>query len=155
MHSRDCDSPGCGDLRRYLRDFAALTALPAVWSSAGRRQVGENLADVLVRILTPDFIYVRLKGRTSQETMELVRFGQGPDTPERQRSIRAVLAPWLRSESSASAIFSLPDPLGNGTVRAAATPIGAACEFGVLVAASGQPGFPTEEDRLLLGVAAN
>src|SRR5262249_18378587 len=52
-------------------------------------------------------------------------------------------------------VLSLPHPLGDGRVQAAVIPIGYGCEFGVLVVASRPPGFPTEEDRLLLGVAAN
>ncbi len=155
MRSSDSDSTDRRELQRYLRDFAALTALPAVWSKADRAQIGENLADVLVRLLLPDFIYVRLKEMTGQETLEVVRCSQEPDLPEWQWAISAALEPLLRGDGSATAVFSLPHPFGDGIVQATATPIGAGCEFGVLVAASGQPDFPSEEDRLLLGVAAN
>jgi PAS domain S-box-containing protein len=155
MHASDSHPPGRRKQRRYLRDFAALTALPAVWSSAGRPQIGANLADVLVRLLLPEFVYVRLRGTTGQEAIEIVRCGQGSDSPERREAIRAAVEPWLPGGASATAVFSLALPPGEGSVQAAAIPIGAACEFGVLVAASGQPGFPAEEDRLLLGVAAN
>jgi PAS domain S-box-containing protein len=155
MGSSDSHSPDRRELRRYLRDLTALTALPAVWSSASRQQIGESLADVLVRLLLPDFIYVRLKALIGQETLEVVRRGQEPELPEWQRAISAALEPWLSGDSSPTDVFSLPHPLGDGFVQTAAVPIGAACAFGVLVAASGQPDFPTEEERLLLGIAAN
>jgi PAS domain S-box-containing protein len=155
MHATESDSPDRREHRRYLRDFAALTALPAVWTSADPQHIGESLAEVLVRILYPDFICVRLKGLSGRKPMAVVRPGGGVDGAERERAISAALDPWLPCDSSAAAVFSLSHPLGDGLVQAAVTPIGSACAFGVLVAASGQPGFPTEEDRLLLGVAAN
>jgi PAS domain S-box-containing protein len=155
MHPTECDSPDRRESRRYLRDFTALTALPAVWSRADRRHIAEGLADVLVRILYPDFIYVRLEGLRGREPITVLRLAQEGDVAEWERAIGEALGLWLPCESSATAVFPLPHPLGDGLVQAAATPIGSACEFGVLVAASGQPGFPTEEDRLLLGVAAN
>ena len=42
-----------------------------------------------------------------------------------------------------------------GTCRGVAIPIGVNAEGGVVAAASGRNGFPTETDRLMLGLAAN
>src|SRR5262245_23372169 len=153
-------TPGVGStdsqpLRRYLRDLVALTALPAVWNEADRRHIAESLADVLVKVLYPEFVHVRLKGQRGEATVEVTRTGQGPDLPERGRVISRALEPCLAGDTSGGAVVSLPHPLGDGHVQAAIMPVGYAGEFGVLAVASGRPGFPTEEDRLLLGVAAN
>src|SRR5262245_22638580 len=142
-------------LRGYLRDLAALTVLSGVWASADRRHIAESLADVLVKVLYPDFVYVRLKGPGGDDPIEVVRTGQGPDVPEREWPVSSALEPCLPCDTSDATVLSLPHPLADGRVQAAVIPIGYSCEFGVLVAASRPPAFPTEEDRLLLGVAAN
>ena len=46
-------------------------------------------------------------------------------------------------------------PQGPGTVRVAVVPIGCGRQDGVLIAGSQRPAFPSEDDRLLLSVAAN
>ena len=144
------------ELRRYLRDIAALTALPAVWLGADRRHIAESLADVLVKVLAPVvFITVRLEGRAAGETIEAVRTGQGQEVATPLRAIGGALDPWLAGDLADAAVLSLPHPFADGKVQAAVAPIGYGCELGALVAASDLPGFPTAEDRLLLGVAAN
>jgi PAS domain S-box-containing protein len=141
-------------LRRYLRDLAALTALPAVWQGADPRQIAESLADVLVKVLCPEFVYLRLKGARGEDLVEVARTGQGAAVPDGGWAIRGALEACLPGDTSGAAVVSLPHPL-DGRVQAAVVPVGYGGEFGVLVAASGEPGFPTEEDLLLLGVAAN
>jgi PAS domain S-box-containing protein len=148
-------SPGNRELRRYLRDLAALTALPAVWSGADCRQLAESLADVVVKLFYPDFVCVRLKGSRSQEPLEVVRTREGADILDWERVIGAGLEPCLPCDTTNASVVSLPHPIADSQVRAAVIPIGYSCELGMLIAAGGQPGFPSEEDRLLLGVAAN
>ena len=55
----------------------------------------------------------------------------------------------------ADAPTTIPDPLGAGTLKIAVTRFGVADDSGSVVACSRNPDFPTEQDRLLLGVAAN
>ncbi len=155
MDATETHPPECRELHRYLRDIAALTALPAVWSQADQHQIGASLAEVLLRILVPYFLFVRLPGRRGEEAVEVFRVGQGPDLPDLEWALRAALEPWTDCDSSSATVFALPQPLSDGLLQAAVTPIGAGCEFGVLVVGSGQADFPSEEDRLLLGVAAN
>jgi PAS domain S-box-containing protein len=155
MHSTSASSSANRDLRRFLRDLAALTALPAVWKGAAPQHIAENLADVLVKLFYPDFVYVRLKGSRSHAPIEVVRTRQGMDVSEGDWSISRTLEPCLPGDTSNPTVLSLPHPFADGEVQAAVVPIGYGCEFGLLVVAGSQPGFPTDEDRLLLGVAAN
>ncbi len=138
------------ELRRYLRDVAALTALPAVWAGADRRQIAESLADVLAKVLDADFVCLRLK-RPEGETVEVTRTGQGLPAGGWMEA----LASALPGDTSTAAVLSLSHPLDGGPVPAAVVPIGYGGDFGVAMAASGRPGFPSEGDRLVLGVAAN
>jgi PAS domain S-box-containing protein len=156
MHSTSSASSAAHrELRRYLRDLAALTALPAIWRGAAPQHIAEGLADVLVKLFYPDFVFVRLKGSKGHSLIEIVRTRQGLDISEGNWAINRALEQCLPCDTTDPAVLSLPHPFADGEVQAAVIPIGYGCEFGLLVVAGSQGGFPTDEDRLLLGVAAN
>jgi hypothetical protein len=96
------------DVRRYLRDLAALTALPAVWSRADRRQVAENLADVLVKVVDPDFVLVRFKASHTEDATEVARVGQESAGAQRERAIKDALEPWLLRDAADAAVTATP-----------------------------------------------
>ncbi len=143
-------------LRRRVRDLVAISALPAVWIGYDPPHIAESLADVLLSALRADFIYIRIRGHSDEAPIEVIRPKQGVDASDHTREIAAAVAPWLKSKASDPPL-SIPNPLGGGTVRLAITPIGLIHEeeYGVLVAGSLRPDFPTETDRLLLSVAVN
>jgi two-component system, sensor histidine kinase and response regulator len=141
-------------LRRTMRDLVALSALPALWAGCRPLQVAEGLADVLFSMLRLDLVYLRLPGQTEGQTIEVARTAGGPVTPEQTRDISKALAPWLDG-GSADTTPSIPNPAGSGTARLVVVPIGYDRQDGVLVAGSLQTGSPSEEDGLLLSVAAN
>jgi PAS domain S-box-containing protein len=139
-------------LRRTMRDLVALSALPAVWIGLPLAGIARGLADVLLSTLSLDLVYVRL-GTPENRGAEVVR------TRERKATLdlaatRAVLAPALASDGSAHAMV-VADFLGRGPLYLAVTRFGAGDDHGVLVTGSRRAGFPTEGDRLLLGVGAN
>ena len=68
--------------------------------------------------------------------------------------MRAALAPLLEADR-AEPPATIPDPFGAGTLHVAVTRFGVGDDHGVLVAGSRNADFPTEQDRLLLGVGAN
>jgi PAS domain S-box-containing protein len=154
MRTSNIRSPNRREQRHYLRDLAALTALPAVWNNADRQPIAESLADELLKALRANLILVRLRGPTGQDLIEVIRSGPGSALPEQDGALHRALDSWLSCDTSA-AVLSVPQLFTDGPVRAVVASVGYGCEFGVLLAASEQPGFPTEEDRLLLGVAAN
>ena len=69
-------------------------------------------------------------------------------------AVKAALAPLLRSDRTEPPA-TIPDPFGAGTLHVAVTRFGVGDDHGVLVAGSRNADFPTEQDRLLLGVGAN
>jgi len=139
-------------LRRTMRDLVALSTLPAVWTGLGPEGIARSLADVLLNTLSLDFIYVRLPARAGEEAVEVVRSKRSPAAPA--GSVRAALAPLLHADQT-DPPATIPDPFGDGTLHAAVTRFGVTDDQGVLVAGSCAPDFPTEQDRLLLGVGAN
>ena len=140
-------------LRRTMRDLVALSTLPAVWIGLGPEGIARSLADVLLNTLSLDFVYVRLTGRAGR--------GRGRSRPQQAlpdaahvEAVRAALAPLLDADQ-AEPPATIPDPFGDGTLHVAVTRFGVSDDQGVLVTGSRSADFPTEQDRLLLGVGAN
>ena len=141
-------------LRRCIRDLVALSAFPAVWASYDPRQIAESLADGLGHMLNLDFIYLAVTGRADRIGIEFARTQEGPAPADRVQEIRRVLDPWLKPDPPGWP-SSIPDPLGKGAVPIVLNRFGSGESGGVLVAGSRRVDFPTEVDRLLLGVGAN
>ncbi len=68
--------------------------------------------------------------------------------------IAQAVAPCLNADTSGPTP-TIPNPLGEGTLRIAVTRFGHTGDFGVMVAGSLRTDFPTEGERLLLGIGAN
>src|SRR5579871_3004715 len=141
-------------LRRCVRDLVALSTLPAVWENADPLGIGRGLAEVLLRILAADFLYVRLRRRDGEPPLEALRTRQRAETEARAHEVGKSLESWLRFED-ADAPPMIPNPLGDGTLRLAVFPIGHGHDHGLLAAGCGRANFPGDTERLLLGVAGN
>jgi PAS domain S-box-containing protein len=141
-------------LRRTLREVVALSTLPAVWAGYGPRGIAESLADVLLNTLSLDLLYLRLKDPAESGILEAARSRLRPDVAVQPQALREVFAPVLEADPT-SPPETIPDPFGDGPLRVLRQGFGQAEERGLLVAGSRQADFPTEADRLLLGVAAN
>jgi len=79
-------------LRRTMRDLVALSALPAVWAGYQPRQVAEGLADVLLSTLSLDLVYLRLRGQTDGQGIEVARTAGGSTPTDQTRDIGRALA---------------------------------------------------------------
>ena len=140
-------------LRRTMRDLVALSTLPAVWTGLGLEGIARSLADVLLHTLSLDLIYIRLAGLTGEGAIEVVRSKHRSDAAD-DEAVKAAVAPLLKADHG-ELPATIPDPFGAGTLNVAVTRFGVGDDFGVLVTGSRRADFPTEQDRLLLGVGAN
>ena len=136
-----------------MRDLVALSTLPAVWTGLGPQGIARSLADVLLNTLSLDLIYVRLAGPSGEGAVEVARSQRRPDVAH-DEAVTAAVAPLLKADR-AEPPATIPDPFGAGTLNVAVTRFGIGDDFGVLVTGSRSADFPTEQDRLLLGVGAN
>ena len=138
-------------LRRAMRDLVALSTLPAVWFGLPVDGIARGLADVLLNTLSLDLVYIRLSPATGKTT-EVVRTRQRHTAPGAD-ALRALLDHALSANATqpltASSFFD------DGNLYLAVTRFGVGEEHGVLVTGSRNAAFPTETDRLLLGVGAN
>lgn len=136
-----------------MRDLVALSTLPAVWIGLGRDGVARSLADVLFNTLSLDLVYIRLVEPDGGGLIEVARSQHGSD-PAELEAVRECLAPVLgagRGESPTT----IPVPSGKGVLNIAVTRFGVGDANGILVTGSRNSDFPTEQDRVLLGVGAN
>jgi PAS domain S-box-containing protein len=137
-------------LRRTMRDLVALSTLPAIWIGLPVAGIARGLADVLLNTLSLDVVYIQLTSG-SGEISELARMRQRDLSVD---TVRPLLAQALASDGTMR-----PAPVAGivdgGLLQLAVTRFGTGAEHGVVVSGSRNAAFPTERDRLLLGVGAN
>jgi signal transduction histidine kinase len=140
-------------LRRCVRDLVALSTLPALWAQSDIPTVARSLADVLRRMLLLDVAYVRL--RLSTGPFECCQTASGTANPELCAAMVHAVAPSESCDAFASAVDVRSLSEDGTMVRAVCTPLGYDAAAGYIISASARADFPSETDRLLLGVAAN
>jgi signal transduction histidine kinase len=136
-------------LRTVLRDLVALSAIPAALAGREPAAVAAGLADVLIELLQLEFVFVRLRVPSAADAVDVMRGTAWKTFP-------AWLESHLAESGRLSGIEIIPDVDGGpGPCGGVAIPIGVNAEGGVVIAACGRLGFPTEIDQILLGLAAN
>jgi PAS domain S-box-containing protein len=137
-------------LRRCVRELAALSTLSAVWSGHELPQIADGLAGVLLRALPIDVVNVRLHGLAGNVVVEAARTPHGPIPADRfQQVTDALHGDWTHRGGTTT----IANPFGDGLLRLIIAPLGYEC--GTLIAGSEDPDFPSQTDRLILGVACN
>src|SRR3954453_5665340 len=143
------------ELRRGLRDLAALSAMPVIWTESDPARIAESLADALLHMLHLELVYILVRDRAYEIPIEVAHTARGPAPTAQAEEIGRALDPWLNTHDLSRTPSSIANPLGTGMTRIICPPFGIEARGGVLVACSPRADFPTDVDRLLLGVAAN
>jgi PAS domain S-box-containing protein len=139
------------ELRRCIRDLVALSTLPAIWKDYNSRQIADSVAAALISMLNADVIYVSVPGLRDEAAADVMRTSQVVSVGSSGHIERILRGAWVGGREQT---FAIDNPLGKGTLRIAAVPMGFGGEAGI-VAGSVNPSFPSETHRLLLGIAAN
>ncbi|MDP2054183.1 MAG: PAS domain S-box protein, partial [Acidobacteriota bacterium] len=139
-------------LRRCVRELAALSTLSAVWSKNDLPQIADGLAGVLLRALPIDIVGVRLRGADGNIAVETARTPRGPISDDH---LGAFSRGFDDCGDLAGGATTINNPLGGGLLRVVTVPLGYGSDCGTLVAGAEQADFPTQTDRLMLGVACN
>jgi signal transduction histidine kinase len=139
-------------LRAALRDLVALSTIPAGWVGIAPRTIAAGLADILTGSLGFDFAFVRLLDPIGGATIDVT---SGHATTE--------FSDWLQAQISAfdgslrrqiiPNVIDLDDRLKS--LRGIIIPIGFNAYAGLVAIGCERSNFPTENDRMLLTVAAN
>ena len=143
------------ELRRGLWDVAALSSLPIAWAESDARRIAESLAAALLEMLRLELVYILVGDRAHEIPLEVAHTARGPAPTAQVEEVGRALDPWLNSHDPSRTPSSIANPLGSGMIRIICTPFGIEARGGFLVACSPRADFPTEVDRLLLGVATN
>ena len=137
-----------------LNDIAVPYALAADWADSGPRRIVEEFAGVLQRTLQLGFIHLRLKDSTEDRDVEATRFSVSHLGSCSTDAISASLASWRHGET---ADWAAVQPIDGqlDSLRVSTFSMGGDPAWGVIVAGSCDELFPTDEDRILLSLAAN
>src|SRR3954453_5190581 len=122
------------ELRRGLRDLAALSAMPVVWSESDPRRIAETLADALLHMLRLELVYILVRDRAYESPVEVAHTARGPAPTTQAEEVGRALAPWLDTGDLSSTPSTIANPLGSGMTRILCPPIGIEARGGVLVA---------------------
>ena len=154
MDLAENDSDEVRRLQRTMRDLEAFSTLPAAWIGLGPDGIAKSLAKVLLSTLDLDLVYIRLAQPGGSGFTETVRSKHRPDADHCISEAKERLASVLTTVALAP-VTMVRDPFGPDTLRTTVTRLDLVEEHGVLVAGSQRIDFPTEQERLLLGFAAN
>jgi len=106
------------ELRRCIRDLAAINALPLLWVGQNAREVVTGFLDALLTALRLDFAYSRINDPEGGAIIEASRVN-GQNSPSIAEAIGRALAPMLGTVTLAD----VPHPFGDGKVRIAVSAI--------------------------------
>jgi len=141
-------------LHRRLRDLVTLLAMPGAWTNRDPHTIAEDLADVLINVLSLDLVYIFIKDISPREILEIARMPDSANGRGQARRIGALLEPYLNSKKP-SLPHSISNPVGNGVLHITTAPIGQDRDYGIVIAGSQRPDFPSETEQLLLSIGAS
>jgi PAS domain S-box-containing protein len=138
------------ELRRLVRDLIALSALPAMWKDYEPSRIADSAASALASIIGANFVYVGLPGERPPIDVVMT---PAPVDAARRELIAAAVKHEIGRAGGRQAIPIANPSLGEPLTLAIA-PIGLD-GVGVIAAGAEADGFPTETQRLLIGMVAS
>lgn len=150
----DSSSEGEVELRRRIRDLAALTALPALWIGRAPAAIVDSVSETLLATLDAALVSVHFTSGASTGWIETVRVDSKavgePPPPGWLDLLHAQLGP-----KPSHGIASLCIPSIDRVLTAFIIPLGYQDITGHIIVASQQANFPSPTEAMLCQVAAN
>src|SRR4029077_20878344 len=82
-------------LKDCINNLISVQALPAIWSGGQPSQIVSSLLDMLLKMLSLDFAYARLKDSTGGVPLGMVRLAQGRNLTAQPQMIGRALTSCL------------------------------------------------------------
>ena len=136
------------DLRIYIRDLIALSALPAIWKDYQPQQIAESVADALLAMLNAELVYVSVHSASDHQSVEVIRV-RSQITASLVNAAEIILR--RRETGRVEQETSISDPSGEDQLWIISTPVGLS---GTLAAGYLRPDLISKKHRLLLASAA-
>jgi DNA-binding NarL/FixJ family response regulator len=138
------------DVRRWMRDMAALLALPALWVDHEPNEIATGLLSVLFGVLQLDGAYARFDDpRDGGPPLETWR----PSGPEPPAEVRHVLATATATDPPPGVTTTDVEVADGGRRRVASLPVSLPWERGMVIVSATRADFPTERETHLLRTA--
>jgi PAS domain S-box-containing protein len=141
-------------LRRGMSDLVSVLALPAVWSGQEPREIVTSFHDVLMAILNLDLLYTSARIDANEEPVEILRTAQRYAATHNADTIFQALNEQFGDEPHKWP-EELRSRLGGQETSLLSLRLGIDGDIGIILAGSVRTDFPSQTERLLLGVAAN
>jgi len=141
-------------LQRCLNDLVSVLALPAMWSGGQPAQIVQTMLDALMAMLPLDLIYVWWKDPVDESPAEMVRIAEPLSPMIQPQEIGKALERSL-GEDPQKWPSRIRDRIGDKDISIVALRLGMHGEIGVLVAGCERADFPSQNEKLVLSVAAN
>ncbi|MGA3032458.1 MAG: PAS domain S-box protein [Terracidiphilus sp.] len=141
-------------LQRGMSDLVSMLALPAVWNGQEPRQIVTTFHDALLATLNLEFVYTRARTEPNEGPIEILRTAPAHTTSLNTDKIHQTLNRWFGDDPQRWPT-EMRGLLGGREISLVPMRLGIAGEIGIVVAGSERTDFPTQTERLLLGVATN
>jgi AraC-like DNA-binding protein len=141
-------------LKGCISDLLSVSAIEAISRGNEPSDIIRALLEVLVGTLRLQLAYAEFKVDRIGVPIVLARFSQLTKSKELPREIRAPVDAWLGDKSQTSP-FIVRCRNAHEDLSLALVSLGLSKEIGWLLVCSSRVDFPTQTERLILGVAAN
>ena len=141
-------------LKDCIGDLLSVSAIRAISRGSEPDHIIGALLEVLVGTLRLQLAYAEFKVTTTGIPVALARFSQPSKSIDLPRKIRAPVDAWLGDEKQTSP-FVVRCRTAEGDVSLVLVSLGVRTDIGWLLLCSPRDDFPTQTERLILGVAAN
>jgi len=141
-------------LQRCMSDLVSVLALPAMWSGQEPRRIVTTFHDALMTALNLDFLYTRARTEADGEPIEILRTALSYAGARGTDKIRRTLNRWFGADPQRWP-SEIRSQLGGRRITLLSLRLGIGGEIGIVIAGSERADFPTQAERLILGVAAN
>jgi len=146
-----------GEIRRLkacISDLLGISAIPSISRGREPGYIIGALLDVVYGTLCLDFAYAEFKIASEAVPVALARFSQRGMSTSLAPEIRASVDTWLKDRAQVSP-FVVRHRSTDGDYSLALVRLGIFAQVGWLLVSSRREDFPTQTERLLIGVAAN
>jgi AraC-like DNA-binding protein len=141
-------------LKDCIGNLLSVTSIQAISRGSEPDHIIGALLEVLLGTLRLQFAYAEFRLTGVRAPIVLARYSRPPGRPELPRQIRVAVDAWLADKSRTSP-FVIRCPSADGQLALALVSLGLHTEIGWLLVCSPRNDFPTQIERLILGVAAN
>ena len=141
-------------LKDCIGDLLSVSAIQAISRGSEPSNIIGALLEVLMGTLRLHLAYAEFKVTGTSTPIALARFSQLPKSNELPLAIRARVDAWLHDKARTSP-FVIRCRSRYGDLSLALVNLGLRAEIGWLLVCSSREDFPTQTERLILGVGAN